>query len=196
MLQRIVNPSSNRGPHPAHCSPKAGPCAALAPRARQNARLLRCAAAEKVTFSVADLPAAAAAPWAECASRLEGLGLTPPQTETIMVKAFGWGSQAYWRHEKEGEAPALVQVDAVLAFLASLGIASEEDQAALVAKFPEVLGLEVGLMEENVAKLKSAFFLKGTALTGAIKRKPRALGVIIDCEGSCAGLCTRCFAQF
>jgi hypothetical protein len=68
--------------------------------------------------------------------------------------------------------------------------------AALIAKFPEVIGLDVELMEANVAKLQKAFFLKASALTGMIKRKPRALGVIVDCEGSCEGMCTRCFAHF
>lgn len=196
MLQLAVDPSCNRGPHPAHCSQKPASARFLAPRARQNPRSLRCATAEKATFSVADLPADTAASWSDCAARLEDLGMEPAAVETTLIKAFGWGSQAYWRHEKEGEAPTLAQVDAVLAFLASLGIASEADQAALVAKFPEVLGLEVALMEGNVAKLQSAFFLKGAALTGTIKRKPRALGVIVDCEGSCQGLCTRCFAHF
>ena len=38
--------------------------------------------------------------------------------------------------------------------------------------------------------------MKGKVLANSIKRKPRALGNIIDCEGTCAGLCTRCWAQF
>ncbi len=197
MMQRVVDPSTtNRGPHPAHCSQRPASVRLLAPRTRPSHRPQRCAAAEKATFSVADLPADTAAAWADCAARLETLGLEPAAAETALVKAFGWGSQVFWRHEKEGEAPALEQVEAVLAFLASIDIASEADQAALIGKFPEVLGLEVTLMEENVAKLQKAFFMKGAALTGTIKRKPRALGVIVDCEGSCQGLCTRCFAHF
>lgn len=48
--------------------------------------------------------------------------------------------------------------------------------------------------------LRDKWYLKGATLTNAIKRKPRVLGNVINCteegEGACAGLCTRCWAQF
>lgn len=162
----------------------------------QHGSLQRCSSTPQTTFSVADLPSETAAAWQEVATRLENLGLTPPQAEKCMMKAFGWDSQGYWRHEKEKETPQVDHIDDVLNFLSTIGIASEEEQAELIAKFPEVIGLDVELMEANVAKLQKAFFLKASALTGMIKRKPRALGVIVDCEGSCEGMCTRCFAHF
>lgn len=62
--------------------------------------------------------------------------------------------------------------------------------------FPEALGLDVQLMAGNVGKLQKTFFMKGAVLQKAILRKPRVLGSVVDCEGSCQGLCTRCFAQF
>ena len=207
MLQQIACKSDaqrdllkiNRGPHPAHCSYAPFKPAFTSPRILRRipqVPLQRCAAAEQATFSVADLPEATQTAWEECSNRLEILGLSAEDTEKTLVKAFGWASQAYWRNEKIKEDPVVDQVEAVLDFLTSIGIASEADQAAIITKFPEVLGLEVELMQENVEKLQKAFFLKGPALLGTLKRKPRVLGTLVDCEGSCQGLCTRCFAHF
>lgn len=92
--------------------------------------------------------------------------------------------------------PSLQSIQAAIEFLNTLGIEKSEDHASLIVKFPEVLALDVSLMNDNVSQLKSRFFLKGTALANAIKRKPRVLGAVVDCEGNCAGYCTRCFAQF
>ena len=111
--------------------------------------------------------------------------------------AFGWGPQLYWRNEQPRQEPSLQQVDAALAFLAGVvGISSAADQTAVITKFPEVLLVRQELMAGNVAKLQKSFFLKGNALASAIKRKPRVLGATVDCEGTCQGECTRCFAQF
>ena len=162
-------------------------------RASQQAQ-----AQESSTFSVAELPVDIAASWAECSSFLTStFEFDAEEATKILVKAFGWGSQSYWRHERSSITPSLPQLTAVVEFLSSsVGITSPTDQAALLSKFPEVLGLEVELMQGNVDKLKTAFFLKGPALTATLKRKPRALGVVVDCEGTCQGLCTRCFAHF
>jgi hypothetical protein len=200
LASKIIVGGKNRVRLPMHCSYSPSTnnflqqnlCSTL----RQRACLQRCSAAPQTAFSVSDLPPETAAAWQEVATRLETLGLTPPQAEKCMIKAFGWDSQGYWRHEKTKETPQADQLDDVLTFLVTIGIGTEEEQAELIAKFPEVIGLDVELMEANVAKLQKAFFLKSTALTGMIKRKPRALGVIVDCEGSCEGMCTRCFAHF
>lgn len=48
------------------------------------------------------------------------------------------------------EAPCPQQVAAALDFLGGLGIGEAADLGALVAAFPEVLGLRVELMQENV----------------------------------------------
>lgn len=207
MLQRVACKTDapcdliggNRGPHAPHCSYTPLKPVFAAPRThhwRPQRPLQRCAAAEQATFSVGELPEATQTAWQECAVRLADLGLDAEETEKVLVKAFGWGSQAYWRKEKINETPDVDQVHEVLEFLSSIGISSEADQIALITKFPEVLGLDVEIMQENVTKLQKAFFLKGPALTGTLKRKPRALGVIVDCEGSCQGMCTRCFAHF
>jgi hypothetical protein len=117
------------------------------------------------------------------------------QADGLVGRAFGLGSQAYWRGERR-EVPSLDKVDAALAFLAGLGVDAPADQAAAILKFPELLAIDQALMEGNVGKLQKNFFMKGKALAAAIKRKPRVLGATVDCEGTCAGECTRCFAQF
>ena len=53
----------------------------------QRGCLQRCSAAPQTTFSVSDLPPETAAAWQEVATRLETLGLTPPQAEKCMIKA-------------------------------------------------------------------------------------------------------------
>lgn len=147
-----------------------------------------------------ELPGETLAAFETCCSALQDqLGLTQGESETVIVKAFALGPKRspYWRDEKDKETPDLDQIDAALEFLdQKVGISSPTDQAQVVRLFPEVLGLSTDLMQSNVDQLQSRFFLKGAALSGAVKRKPRALGCIVDCEGSCEGFCTRCFAQF
>jgi hypothetical protein len=147
-----------------------------------------------------ELPPDTLAAFETCCSALQDqLGLTPGESETVLIKAFALGPKRspYWRDEKDKVTPDLNQIDEALEFLdQKIGISSPIDQAQIVRLFPEVLGLSTDLMQSNVDQLQSRFFLKGAALAGAVKRKPRALGCIVDCEGSCEGLCTRCFAQF
>lgn len=156
----------------------------------------RNAAPQAITQIPEQLCEEAALEWKACATRLEDLGLEPEKAHVALGKAFGWSGQAFWRQERVEDAPDFDQIASALEFLATLGINSDADVAAVIQKCPEVLGLDVALMQANVEKLKKAYFLKGTALAGAIKRKPRVLGSTVDCQGNCAGECTRCFAQF
>lgn len=134
--------------------------------------------------------------WRECSARLEALGMDAEKADAAVKRAFGWGSQVYWRKEKEPEVPSIEAVEAALALLAELTIVEEADQVATILKFPELLAVKREMAMGNVEKLQKNFFLKGKALGGAVKRKPRVLGSTIDCQGDCAGDCTRCFAQF
>ncbi|KAI8110390.1 hypothetical protein M9435_002065 [Picochlorum sp. BPE23] len=143
-------------------------------------------------LSTQDVPA-----WSECIDILVDIGMTNDSAEKAMVRGFGWGSQAYWRQELVREPPSAQAVHACLEYLTiSLGMDSNADKVKVLEKFPEVLKVDQTLMEENVGKLKKNYFLKGTALTKSIVRKPKVLGATTDCQGDCAGECTRCFAQF
>jgi hypothetical protein len=150
------------------------------------------------TASIPDqLPSKALEAWSTCSARLTTLGVPKDKVDIILKKSFGWAGQGFWRGEIENVTPAVEKIDKVLNFFATeLGISSEADQAKLIATFPEVLGLSIDLMKDNIEKLKFRFFLNGPALTASIKRKPRVLGSVVDCEGSCEGWCTRCFVQF
>jgi len=123
--------------------------------------------------------------------------MTKESAEKVIVRGFGWGSQAYWRQELVREPPSVEAVTACLNYLTTnLGMDSNADKAKVLEKFPEVLKIDQALMEENIGKLEKNFFLKGKALTKSIARKPKVLGATTDCMGDCAGECTRCFAQF
>jgi hypothetical protein len=60
--------------------------------------------------------------WLKAAAELQGLGIPAEQAHQVLVKAFGWGSQGYWRHSKVDEPPTADQIRAVAAYLASLNI--------------------------------------------------------------------------
>lgn len=94
------------------------------------------------------------------------------------------------------EVPSAAQVLGVLQVLEEFSIVSTEDKATIIGKFPELLGLPLDLIRSNFEKLQKQYFLKGPSLVAAVKRKPRVLGSIVDCQGSCEGFCTRCFVQF
>ena len=124
------------------------------------------------------------------------LGFTEDEAEGFMQKAFGWKGQGYWRMSKEEEVPSPDDVQARLDFVAGLGIQGA-DLAAYVKKFPEVLGLDVeGQLAPTVEDLQVKWFMKGTVLANALKRRPEVLGYNIDCQGDCAGECNRCWVRF
>lgn len=154
------------------------------------------AAANSNTEIVASLSQDVKNTWDECTGLLVELGLEPEAADTAIIKAFGWGGQQYWRQEKVQEVPSAAQVLGVLQVLEEFSIVSTEDKATIIGKFPELLGLPLDLIRSNFEKLQKQYFLKGPSLVAAVKRKPRVLGSIVDCQGSCEGFCTRCFVQF
>lgn len=48
--------------------------------------------------------------WNTCVGMVEKLGIESDQAQDIVSRAFGWGSQAYWRKEKVNEVPEPVEV--------------------------------------------------------------------------------------
>ncbi|KAL4450224.1 hypothetical protein ABPG77_010893 [Micractinium sp. CCAP 211/92] len=145
----------------------------------------------------AELPPEAQQQWAQCAALLqERCGLEGEAANAALLKAFGWKGQGFWRQERVQQVPDPAQVGAALDYLAGLGLEAPADLEKLLKVFPEALGLRVEVMADNVQVLKDKWSMKNNVLLNAVKRKPRVLGNCIDCEGNCAGLCTRCWAQF
>lgn len=48
--------------------------------------------------------------WEAVQQRVQSLGFDAAEAERMMVKAFGWGSQAYWRKSKVKEVPDVAKV--------------------------------------------------------------------------------------
>lgn len=128
-----------------------------------------------------------------------------------VARAFGWGSQAYWRHAVVCAAPDARRVEAALAFLCGGGGGDEQqsdgesgplglsapEAADVLKSFPELLFLDAeARLGANAAQLRRQWRLKGGVLRGAVARNPRALGYDVDCQGSCVGDCHRCWARF
>jgi hypothetical protein len=123
-----------------------------------------------------------------------------------VARAFGWASQAYWRHAVVCAAPEKKRVLAALAFLCEpeqegnesgpLGLSAAE-AAEVLKSFPELLFLDAQTrLGANAAQLRRQWRLEGGVLRGAVGRNPRALGYDVDCQGSCVGDCHRCWARF
>jgi len=180
---------------------------------------------ERAAAEGASTAAAAPAP----ARRRRGGGReeedAPPElaAQRHVARAFGWGSQAYWRHSVVGAAPDAGRVERALAFLVGgdgggggadndeaesrppseaggqqvpLGFSAPE-AAAVLKSFPELLFLDAeARLGANAAQLRRQWRLEGAVLRGAVARNPRALGYDFDCQGTCMGDCHRCWARF
>ena len=122
----------------------------------------------------------------------------PPRAHRRTLKrAFGWAGKAYWRQERpEPEVPTPEAVQAVQAYLVSLGLTGAE-VAKVVDEFPEVLGCSVeDRLAANVAQLEKQWKMQGPAIKGVVLRRPDVLGFNLDCLGDCAGECNRCWVRF
>lgn len=134
--------------------------------------------------------------WNQCMDVLSEIGLEKPDAEKFLTRAYGWGSQAYWRKEKVEQVPEPENVQACIGYLNELGLEGE-DLLGVIKKFPEVLGCDVETrLKANVGVLENQWKMKGMVITNTLKRKPEILGFTIDCYGDCAGECNRCWVRF
>lgn len=136
--------------------------------------------------------------WGRVRERVEGvLSIDEAAANKMVSRAFGWGSQKFWRFRKQKEPPSLSVVNQSLDFLANnVGIETTA-LAKLIKEFPEVLALGVDRMKTNVNYISKTYpSLKGNRLTRAVIDNPAVLGYDFDCEGDCQSECVRCWAQF
>lgn len=127
--------------------------------------------------------------------QLKDVGFEDADADKIVARAFGWGSQAYWRREKVDETPDPERAAAALQLLRDIGV-GDDDVAKVVKAFPEVLGCSPEALKGNVAKLEKDWKLQGQVLAKAVVRQPAVLGYTVDCMGDCVGECIRCWARF
>ena len=134
--------------------------------------------------------------WESVKSLVTELGLDEDQAEKTMVKAFGWGVQSYWRESKINEVPSFEDVEERLDFLVEIGVPSEK-LIDLVTKVPEIIGVPIELLKENVEYVEKNYFMKRSTrnFTNYVLRTPQALGNNVDCAGTCVGECNRCWVR-
>lgn len=71
--------------------------------------------------------------------------------------------------------------------------------AKVLKAFPEVLACSTeARLAPNVERFESSWAMKGSVLKNAIVRKPRLLGLSVDCSteaaGACMGQCSKCWS--
>lgn len=132
----------------------------------------------------------------QCVSRVVELGCTEEEATTVVERAFGWGSQLYWRGSKKNEVPNLEAVEANVQYVKEM-MGKESNFQKVLKGFPEILALP---LEGPEPSLKYAFEfiasdwrMSGPAMQMTVARKPKILGNEVDCRGNCAGLCHRCW---
>jgi len=123
---------------------------------------------------------------------VEELGFSSDEANDILAKSFGWSYSDYWGEEKQATVPDPESVSASLSLMKSLGL----DMAALVKKFPEVMGLAEREIQYSLGTLDGTWGIAGKNLKNVLMRNPQVLGYNIDCGGDCAGECTRCWVRF
>lgn len=155
---------------------------------------IRCAADPNKVLSTKQLDE-----WRKVSEFLQELSTTfsPNDTDKLIARAFGWGTQRFWRGDVREEVPCLTQVrDSVTCLKDVVGL--DDEEVALVAKkFPEVLRLRMERMRENIGHIHKNYpHIKAALLVNAVKETPAVLGFDFDCEGDCQSECERCWVQF
>lgn len=130
--------------------------------------------------------------WQTSRHLVEELGFSSSEADDILAKSFGWSYSDYWGEEKQATVPNPEAVSASLSLMKSLGV----DMAALVNKFPEVMGLTEREIQYSLGTLDGTWGISGKNLKSVLTRNPQVLGYNIDCGGDCAGECTRCWVRF
>eukprot|EP00240_Pyramimonas_obovata_P013783 CAMPEP_0118934866 /NCGR_PEP_ID=MMETSP1169-20130426/14340_1 /TAXON_ID=36882 /ORGANISM="Pyramimonas obovata, Strain CCMP722" /LENGTH=260 /DNA_ID=CAMNT_0006877815 /DNA_START=80 /DNA_END=863 /DNA_ORIENTATION=- len=123
----------------------------------------------------------------------EATGITAEEAEEVVTRAFGWGSQLYWRKSKVQEVPQTEQVEESIAYLKSM--LPKQDQLVKVIKgFPECVAIGV---EAGPPGLKYAFEyidkewdMQPPVSNMVIAKKPKLLGNSVDAEARAKGCAT------
>lgn len=124
-------------------------------------------------------------------------GIDEQKADALVSRAFGWGTQKFWRGRVKKQTASLDTMSASIDFLRDVIELDDDSIAKLIPKFPEVLALSVNRMRENVNYIQRTYpNLKGKLLKNAINANPAALGYDFDCEGDCKSECARCWVQF
>lgn len=137
--------------------------------------------------------------WSQVRSLLQSIdsALQGPDADKLVARAFGWGTQKFWRGDVKHEPPSMQQAEEAIEFLRT-GIELDDASIAVILKsFPEVVRLSTTRMRHNVDQIQRNYpNIKGKLLVNTIKGTPAVLGFDYDCEGDCQSECARCWVQF
>jgi hypothetical protein len=138
--------------------------------------------------------------WAASVAVLaEMSGLDAEQAETALTRAYGWGSQLYWRQEIQNQVPDPAKIMESMQYLREV-MGEQADVQKVVTGFPECVAFAVDgpapSLQYAVGFVATEWGLEGKAAQQAFKRKPKALGCRIDCLGDCIGQCHWCWAKY
>lgn len=131
--------------------------------------------------------------WQASRKFVEELGFTAEEANDVLAKSFGWSYSDYWGEEKQATVPDPETVSASMSVMKGI---PGMDMAALVKKFPEVMGLTEREIQYSLGTLDATWGIAGKNLKNVLMRNPQVLGYNIDCGGDCAGECTRCWVRF
>lgn len=130
--------------------------------------------------------------WQIARKHVEELGFSSEEADDVLAKSFGWSYSDYWGEEKQATIPDPETVSNSFSLMKDLGL----DLSTLLKKFPELVGLTDREIQSSLATLDSKWGIAGKNLKNVLNRNPQVLGYNIDCQGDCAGECTRCWVRF
>lgn len=134
--------------------------------------------------------------WAAGVGLVSDLFGSVADAERAVGRAFGWGSQKFWRGRVKQRPVSLETVRESLNFLRSFGL-TDTQVSAVLKSFPEVLAVSTKRMADNVRHIQLTYpALKDARLVNAVLDNPAVLGYDFDCEGDCKSECARCWVQF
>lgn len=158
---------------------------------RKLATDLACTATSAVHFTE-KFDATGLERWQIARKHVEELGFSSEEADDVLAKSFGWSYSDYWGEEKQATIPDPETVSNSFSLMKDLGL----DLSTLLKKFPELVGLTEREIQSSLATLDSKWGIAGKNLKNVLNRNPQVLGYNIDCQGDCAGECTRCWVRF
>jgi hypothetical protein len=59
--------------------------------------------------------------------QVAGLGFSEEEADKLLARAFGWGTQAFWRNERVDVVPSPAELQEAIGFVRELGAAGTSD---------------------------------------------------------------------
>lgn len=134
--------------------------------------------------------------WLSARALLCEWGMSLDDADESLTCSFGWsGQHAYWRGKRHRAGVDEAELNHVASHLAATLGLTRAEIARVAASFPYVFGLSTDAIDCNLRRVTERYKMEGQDLVAAVMQRPEVLGVLVDCEGDCVGMCSRCFCQ-